>query len=77
MYIAIADRGAAVLWAGATVLSLIPVWMIEPRYYIVPFVFWLCFRKSNGQLAEWSLLLWFAGWSAAAVYIIRYTHYFL
>ncbi len=77
MYIAIADRGTAVLWAVATVLSLIPVWMIEPRYYIAPFVFWLCFRKSNSPLAEWLLLLWFAGWSAAAVYIIRYTHYFL
>ncbi len=77
MYVAMPSRAEAMLWAGATVLSLIPVWMIEPRYYIVPMVLWLCFRKSSSQSVEWALLLWFAVWSIAAVYLIRYTQYFL
>jgi alpha-1,2-glucosyltransferase len=72
MYVAIEKRGTAIIWSGMSVLTLLPVWMIEHRYYIVPFALWLCLRKSRHWSAEWATMLWFAAWGAAAVYLVRH-----
>jgi alpha-1,2-glucosyltransferase len=71
MLAAIEDRRHAWVLAGATLLSLLPVWMIEHRYYIVPIALWLCFRKQRSWLAETATVVWFAGWSFAAVNVVR------
>lgn len=39
-------------------LALLPVWLIEQRYYIVPFVLFMLFRVPQARWTEVSLLLW-------------------
>lgn len=37
----------------ATVLYLLPSWLIEQRYYFIPFVFFLLFRREQSKTWEW------------------------
>ena len=41
-----------------TILSILPISLLEQRYFIVPFVLLMLFRKPQGLIAENSLLLW-------------------
>jgi carbon starvation protein CstA len=52
------------LLAPAAVASLLPVWLVEPRYYLVPFALFLVFRVPLDARVEWSLALLWAGCSA-------------
>ena len=36
-----------------TVLSLLPIWLIEPRYCFVPFSLFLLFKEESSPLVEW------------------------
>lgn len=42
-----------------TIAFLLPLWMIEGRYYIIPLVLFLLFRKSLDSWLEYLLLMWF------------------
>lgn len=46
-----------------TLIFLLPLWFIESRYYIVPFSFFMLFRKTESIVVELSLLLLFASFS--------------
>jgi len=60
-----------------TILALLPVELIEQRYYIVPVILFLLFRQPRGATVEWSVLAWFAGLSAAVTAAIASQDYFL
>jgi alpha-1,2-glucosyltransferase len=58
-----------------TILALLPLELIEQRYYIVPFVFWMLLREPERSFAEWLTLAWFAVISTlltAAIISLRY-----
>lgn len=42
-----------------TVLSLLPIWLVEGRYYFIPFTFFLLFRKQEKGLVEYVLTVLF------------------
>jgi hypothetical protein len=44
-------------------LVLLPVWLIEPRYYILPFALLVLFRKPGHVVVEAILLVWFVALS--------------
>jgi len=48
-----------------TAIAVLPVELIEQRYYIVPFVLWMLFRRTEQPVTEWLLLTWFCLLSAA------------
>jgi alpha-1,2-glucosyltransferase len=60
-----------------TVAALLPVELIEQRYYIVPMVFFLLLRERGRPSVEWSLLIWFALLSAGLTAAIASQRYFL
>jgi alpha-1,2-glucosyltransferase len=59
------------------VLSLIPDWLIEQRYYLIPFVLFLLFRKHEHPVVEYGTVILSAVLSA--IFLIAITHdvYFL
>jgi alpha-1,2-glucosyltransferase len=62
-------RSNASYWLyPVTILSLMPVSLIEQRYYIVPYTLLMLFRKPKGLPTEISLLIWFAILSLAITY---------
>lgn len=60
-----------------TVIALLPVELIEQRYYIVPFVLWMLFRRTEQPATEWLLLSWFCLLSAALSWAIVSGRFFL
>jgi alpha-1,2-glucosyltransferase len=54
------QQKAFLLLYPATVLALLPIWMIEQRYYLAPFTLFLLFRKAEAPWLEWILTLWLA-----------------
>jgi len=66
------------LWLyPVTVVALLPVELIEQRYYIVPIVLFLLFRKARDTRVEIALLLWFLILSSGLTAAIASTRYFL
>ena len=52
-------RAQAQYWLyPITALALLPVWLIEQRYYIMPFVLFMLFRIPGPRWLEISLLAW-------------------
>jgi DIE2/ALG10 family len=51
----------------AALASLLPVWLVEPRYYLVPFALFQVFRAPFDQRIEWILL---AFWAASSAYLL-------
>ena len=39
-------------------LFVLPSWLIEPRYYIIPFYFYLLFKEESSNLTKLSLIIW-------------------
>ncbi len=39
-------------------LFVLPSWLIEPRYYIIPFYFYLLFKKASANTTNISLVIW-------------------
>ena len=66
------------LWLyPVTVLALLPVELIEQRYYIVPVVLFLLVRQARSRSVEIATLLWFLPLSAGLTAAISSTRYFL
>lgn len=49
-----------------TILYLLPSWLIEQRYYCIPFALFLLFRKSRSQAFE----TWFAGYGVVCTILL-------
>jgi alpha-1,2-glucosyltransferase len=60
----------ALLLFPFTLACVIPSWLIEQRYYIVPLVFMLLFRKETGLKREYALLLYFFVLSTSLMYML-------
>jgi len=60
-----------------TAIALLPIELIEQRYYIVPIVLFLLFRKARATAVEVALLLWFLILSSGLTAAIASTRYFL
>jgi alpha-1,2-glucosyltransferase len=60
-----------------TVLSLLPAWLIEPRYYLVPFILFVLFRRQASLQLEWLLIGYLALITAILFSGIRAGAYFL
>jgi alpha-1,2-glucosyltransferase len=72
------DRGVeSWIWLAATILVLIPSWLVEHRYGIVPLALWQVLRLRFSASTEWLLALWMAGLGVAAFLLTRSGSYFL
>ena len=60
-----------------TLLALLPVSLIEQRYYIVPFTFLMLFRKPKSITTESILLIWFIALSALITYGMSTMKFFI
>jgi alpha-1,2-glucosyltransferase len=60
-----------------TLLALLPVSLIEQRYYIVPFTLLMLFRKPKGLTTEFILLIWFITLSALITYGMSTMKFFI
>jgi len=49
-----------------TVLFLLPSWLIETRYLIIPLVLFILFKKDEDRKTAWTTVFWWAGLSAFA-----------
>lgn len=54
-----------------TILFLLPSWLIEPRYYLIPFVLFLLCRKSTSKLVDYSTIVYFIVWTAIIFRLVR------
>jgi alpha-1,2-glucosyltransferase len=54
-----------------TVLSLVPFWLIEPRYYFVPFSLFILFKEERSPLVEALTLFLYIPASILLVYLMR------
>ena len=54
-----------------TILSLIPFWLIEPRYYFVPLSLFLLFRTERQAWSEWLQVAYGVVFSFVLLYYIR------
>lgn len=59
------------------VLYLLPSWLIEQRYYLIPFVFFLLFRKSEHGAIEWLQAFYSILFSAILFWIVASRWLFL
>ncbi len=59
------------------ILAVLPIELIEQRYYIVPFVLWMLFRRAQSPITEVLLLSWFCLLSGALSWAIVSERYFL
>ncbi len=59
------------------VLSLLPAWQIEQRYYLAPLILFLLFRVHRSLLFEWSLIVYLATFTGILFLGIRSGAYFL
>jgi alpha-1,2-glucosyltransferase len=60
-----------------TFLFLIPSWLIEQRYYIVPIILFILFKKDRSMLVEYSTIILFGIISLYFLYGIRVGMFFL
>lgn len=60
-----------------TLLALLPVSLIEQRYYIVPFTLFMLFRKPKNFTTESILLIWFIALSIAITYGMSTMKFFI
>jgi alpha-1,2-glucosyltransferase len=60
-------RSSFLAFYPAAVVSLLPVWLVEQRYYLVPFALFQVFRAPFGARIEWILL---AFWAGSSVYLL-------
>jgi alpha-1,2-glucosyltransferase len=74
---AIERRADAWLLGAATVASLLPLSMIEQRYYAIPLALWVCLRKPAAAWIEAVQTAWLAILCAAAVGVVCCSDYFL
>jgi alpha-1,2-glucosyltransferase len=58
-------------------LVLLPSWLVEQRYYIVPFALLLLFRRDDGPLVEPLTSLYYVAVSMIFVYGIQNNYFFL
>jgi alpha-1,2-glucosyltransferase len=59
------------------ILSLLPAWQIEPRYYLPPLTLFLLFRVQRSALSEWSLIVYLAALNAVLFAVVASGAYFL
>lgn len=60
-----------------TILFLSQHWLIDPRYLIIPFTFFLLFKENRGKLVEYSTLALFIIISLSLYYKILLNHIFI
>ncbi|MDD4319099.1 MAG: hypothetical protein PHW10_02125 [Candidatus Peribacteraceae bacterium] len=60
-----------------TVLYLLPSWLIEQRYYFVPFVFFLLFRAGLSRRQEWAQAAYSVLFTGVIYYIVATRYLFL
>jgi alpha-1,2-glucosyltransferase len=60
-----------------TVLFLVPSWLIEQRYYIVPFSLFILFKNEKSRLVEYSTIAMYIVTSALLFYGIQKGLFFL
>jgi len=60
-----------------TLLSLLPIWLIEPRYYFVPLSLFLLFRTERQGWAEWLQVAYGVVFSFILLYYIRSSTIFI
>ena len=71
-------RGRANYWLyPVTVLALLPVSLIEQRYYIVPFTLLMLFRQPKSLATELTLLVWLVILSAGITYGMATMKFFI
>jgi len=71
-------RGRFYYWLyPVTLLALLPVSLIEQRYYIIPFTFLMLFRKPKSFTTEYVLLIWFILLSALITYGMSTMKFFI
>jgi hypothetical protein len=71
-------RGRANYWLyPVTVLALLPVSLIEQRYYIVPFTLLMLFRQPKSFATELTLLAWFVILSTGITYGMATMKFFI
>lgn len=60
-----------------SVLSLLPSWLIEQRYYLVPFVFFILFKEEDSQWVRYATLVLYIVLSLLFLYFIGIGKYFI
>jgi alpha-1,2-glucosyltransferase len=60
-----------------TLLYLLPSWLIEQRYYFLPFAFYLLFRNGFSARREWISVLYAIAFTAVVYYIVATRYLFL
>jgi len=60
-----------------TILYLIPSWLIEQRYYLIPFTLFMLFKKEQTKLVTYSTITIYVLSSAILFYGIRMKRFFL
>ncbi len=60
-----------------TVLALIPSWLIEQRYFLVPFALFLAFRERRHWIVEWAHVVLYTGLTGFFLWGIREGRFFL
>ena len=77
------SASTALLWLLATALSLVTAPLVEPRYFILPWLFWRLLvpswslRRARGR--DWALLLetaWFLAINAATGYVFLFRGFY-
>lgn len=61
----------------ATVFFLVPSWLVEQRYYLIPLTLFLLARRDEGKIVERVQLLWFVVGAIAAFWVINSGRLFL
>jgi alpha-1,2-glucosyltransferase len=71
-------RSRANYWLyPVAVLALLPISLIEQRYYIVPFTLLMLFRKPKGLISESAILIWFVILSAGITWGLATMTFFI
>ncbi len=73
---ALRDRSHYLVYPFA-VLSLLPAWQIEQRYYLMPLILFLLYRRQRSLAFEWSLIAYLAVFTAVLLLGIASRAYFL
>jgi alpha-1,2-glucosyltransferase len=60
-----------------TVLALVPAWLVEQRYYMIPFALLLLFRRDEGRLVEVLTSVYYVATSMIFIYGIQNNYFFL
>jgi alpha-1,2-glucosyltransferase len=60
-----------------TILYLIPSWLIEQRYYLIPFALFILFKKEESKLVEYLSIVFYIISSALLFYGIRNELFFI